>query len=132
MSGKIQGVHHIAVKPTKEQYQKTVAFYTELLGMTVKRSWGDPDYPCLMISCGDNSCMEILPQEPDFTCPKTGPLAHIALATDKVDELIEAARAEGYPISVEPRDVELDGTPCRIAFFFGPTGEEIELFWEKG
>lgn len=130
MSNMIHGVHHIAVKPTKEQYQKTVSFYTGLFGMTVKQSWGDPDYPCLMVSCGDNSCMEVLPQEPDFTCPETGPLAHIAFATDKVDELVEAARAAGYPIQVEPKDVLLDKQQCRIAFLYGPTGEEIELFYE--
>lgn len=130
MSKMIQGIQHIAVKPTKAQYQKTVSFYTELLGMTVKQSWGDPDYPCLMVSCGDNSCMEILPQEPDFTCPETGPLAHIAFATDKVDEVIEAARAAGYPIKVEPKDVQLGEKQSRIAFFYGPTGEEIELFYE--
>lgn len=132
MSRKIQGVHHIALKPTAEQYSKTVDFYTRLLGMEVNRSWGDPERPCLMISCGDNSCMEILPQAPDFTCPETGPLAHIAFATDQVDELIEAARAEGYPIKVEPKDGLLGEQAVRIAFFYGPVGEEIELFWEKG
>lgn len=132
MSGMIHGVHHIALKPTREQYGKTVSFYTQLLGMTVKQSWGDPDCPCLMVSCGDNSCMEILPQPSGFTCPKTGPLAHIAFATDKVDELIEAVRAAGYPIHVEPKDVQLGESESRIAFFYGPTGEEIELFWEKG
>ena len=37
MSKLIQGVHHIAVKPTAENYRRTVEFYTGLLGMeTVK------------------------------------------------------------------------------------------------
>ena len=45
MSKWIDGVHHIALKPTKEQYEKTVAFYTEVLGMEVKKSWGDPSSP---------------------------------------------------------------------------------------
>ncbi len=56
MSKKIQGVHHIAIKPTVEQYHKTVYFYTHLLGMEVVNSWGDPQRPCMMVSCGDNSC----------------------------------------------------------------------------
>ena len=60
MSNWIDGVHHVALKPTKDQYEKTVEFYTQILGMEVKRSWGDPQQPCLMVSCGDNSCMEIL------------------------------------------------------------------------
>ena len=32
MSQWIDGVHHIALKPTAEQYEKTVEFYTQLLG----------------------------------------------------------------------------------------------------
>lgn len=131
MSGTINGVHHIALKPTKENYRKTVQFYTELLGMSIKKSWGDPETPCLMVSCGDNSCMEILPQENDFTQPEVGPLAHIAFATHDVDELIETVRAAGYPIKIEPFDTDLDGLAIRVAFCYGPTGEEIEFFWEK-
>ena len=41
-------------------------------------------------------------------------------------------RAEGYEITDEPKDVDLGGTPIRIAFFYGPTHEHIELFWVKG
>jgi len=131
MSSKIQGVHHIAVKPAAEQYQKTVDFYTRLLGMEVVSKWGDPERPCLMVSCGDNSCMEILPQKPGFTCPETGPLCHIAFVTDKVDEIVEAVRKEGYEVKAEPQDGNLDGKNIRNAFFYGPIREEIELFWVK-
>lgn len=129
MSGKIQGVHHIAVKPTAEQYEKTVDFYTRVLDMEIVKKWGDPTQPCLMVSCGDNSCMEILGSEAEL--PKGGALDHIAFATDKVDEIIEQVRAEGYVVTNEPADMELAGQPIRIAFFFGPTNELIELFWEK-
>ncbi len=128
--GMIKGVHHIAVKPTAEQYEKTVEFYTQLLGMEIKKSWGDPERPCLMVSCGDNTCMEILGSDSEI--PAGGPLAHIAFATDKVDELIEKVREAGYQVTNEPADANLGGdTPIRIAFFYGPTNEHIELFWEK-
>jgi len=127
--GMIKGVHHIAVKPTAEQYESTVEFYTKLLGFEVKKSWGDPERPCLMVSCGDNTCMEILPG--GCQTPKVGPLAHIAFDTEKVDEMLEKVRDAGYEIIKEPTDVSLGGKPCRIAFFYGPVGEEIELFWEK-
>ena len=127
--GMIKGVHHIAVKPTAEQYRKTVDFYTKLLGMEVKKSWGDPERPCLMVSCGDNSCIEILGSDSEI--PAGGPLAHIAFATDKVDEIIEKVREAGYQVTNEPADASLDGMDIRIAFFYGPTNEHIELFWEK-
>ena len=130
MGNLIKGVHHIAVKPTAEQYQKTVEFYTQLLGMEVKRSWGDPQRPCLMVSCGDNTCIEILSSGNEI--PAGGPLAHIAFATDQVDEIIEKVGEAGYEITNEPADANLGGEmPIRIAFFYGPTHEHIELFWEK-
>lgn len=127
--GVLKGVHHIAVKPTKEKYGQTVDLYTGVLGMEVKMKWGDPEYPCLMVSCGDNTCMEILCGEAE--APAGGPLAHIAFATDKVDEIIAAVREKGYEVTKEPADLELGGMPIRIAFFMGPTHEEIELFWEE-
>lgn len=129
MAGKIQGVHHIAVKPTAEQYEKTVDFYTRVMGMEIVKKWGDSEHPCLMVSCGDNTCMEILGSDTEL--PRGGALAHIAFATDRVDELIEAVRAEGYVVTYEPADMELAGQPIRVAFFYGPTNEHIELFWEK-
>ena len=129
MSQWIDGVHHIALKPTAEQYEKTVEFYTQLLGFEVKKSWGDPQRPCLMVSCGDNSCMEILNGEEPAA--KGGVLDHIAFATSRVDELVERVRQAGYEIAVEPKDVELAGSPIHIAFCWGPMGEYIEFFWEK-
>ena len=63
MSKLIQGVHHIALKPTAEQYSSVVELYTKVLGMEVTKSWGDPNMPCLMVSCGDNSCLEIIPEK---------------------------------------------------------------------
>lgn len=129
MSAKIQGVHHIAVKPTAEQYEKTVDFYTRVLGMETVSKWGDTERPCLMLSCGDNSCMEILSSDTEL--PKGGALAHIAFATDRVDEIIEAVRKEGYTVTNEPADMVLAGKDIRVAFFYGPTNEHIELFWVK-
>ena len=129
MSKWIDGVHHIALKPTAEQYSSVVELYTKVLGMEVTKSWGDPNMPCLMVSCGDNSCLEIIPEKE--MSQKGGALNHLALATDKVDEAIARVREAGYEIAIEPNDMELAGSPIRIAFFWGPMNEYIELFWEK-
>lgn len=126
----ITGVHHVAVFPTAEQYKKTVEFYTKLLGFPVKQSWGSEETPCLMVSCGDNSCMEIIPSETEHG--KDGPLVHIAFSCgDGLDEIVDNVKKAGYAVKHEPKDLELCGRPIRNAFFFGPLGEEIELFWEK-
>ena len=129
MSKLIQGVHHIALKPTAEQYSSVVELYTKVLGMEVTKSWGDPNMPCLMVSCGDNSCLEIIPEKE--MSQKGGALNHLALATDKVDEAIARVREAGYEIAYEPYDTDAIGAPIHIAFCYGPIGEYIEFFWEK-
>lgn len=129
----IQGVHHIAVKTTAENYRPTVNFYTTTLGLPVKQSWGNEATPFLMLSCGDGTCMEILPPMPgDGPVGDGGPLPHVAFATDQVDAIVEAARAAGLEITTEPRDGELCGQMIRTAFLRGAAGEVIELFWVKG
>lgn len=127
---KIKGIHHVALKPSQAQYKDAVRFYTEVLGLAVKRSWGDPDFPCLMISTGDNSCVEVLPQ-PEDALPAEGKFAHLALQTDDVDGCVEAVRAAGFSITDEPKDVDLAGAPVRIAFCRGAANEIVEFFCEK-
>ena len=57
-----------------------------------------------------------------------------SFATDDVDACVEAVKAAGYEVFIEPKDIEIASTPvfpARIAFCKGPLGEEIELFEEK-
>lgn len=47
---------------------------------------------------------------------------------------MEAVRAAGYEVFVEPKDIEIASEipfPARIAFCRGPVGEEIEFFHEN-
>jgi len=130
---KTQGIHHVALRPSTEDYQKVVTFYTDVLQMKMKRTWGTADKPSCMIDIGGGSCMEIL-SAPQAEEPLKGVLEHIAFATEQVDELIEAVRAAGYEIITEPTDIFIDdakgGLPARIAFCKGPMGEIIEFFHE--
>ena len=61
-------------------------------------------------------------------------IRHFAFATNDVDACVEAVKAAGYEVFIEPKDIEIASTPvfpARIAFCKGPLGEEIELFEEK-
>ncbi len=127
----IQGIHHVALDPQKEQFAAVKKFYTELLGLEVVRQWGDENYPCMMISTGDNSCIEVLPVLQGDALPDTGKFAHLALATADVDACVRIVREAGYPITIEPKDVELDGLQARIAFCTGACGETVEFFCVK-
>ena len=54
--------------------------------------------------------------------------------TDDVDGMIEKVRNAGYEVFIEPNDIEIKSDPvfpARMAFIYGPLGEEIEFFEER-
>ncbi len=128
----IKGTHHINLRAKGEKnFDETVAFYREVLGMEEVRSWrGKDGSPSIMLNTG-NSLMEIGAGDDALD---QGSIRHFALATDDVDACVERVREAGYPITKEPRDAVLRSDPplpIRIAFCIGPCGEEIEFFCEK-
>ena len=131
MESLICGIHHVALKcDGTAEFEKTLHFYQNVLGLEPVRSWGEGENAGAMLSTGDG-LLEIfasgkkLPQ---------GAIRHFALRTERVDDCVAAVRAAGYPITVEPKDIVIASNPpfpARIAFCTGPVGEEIEFFQEK-
>ena len=132
MSIKVTGIHHIALKAQGlEQFEKTVAFYRDLLGLPVARSWGEGVNIAVMLSTGAGF-IEIFANGTD--APGQGAVRHVALQVENTDDCIEAVRQAGYHIISEPTDVTIPSQPpypVRIAFCHGPVGEEIEFFHVK-
>ena len=63
-----------------------------------------------------------------------GAIRHIAFATDDVDGVIEKVKSAGYEVFIEPKDIVIPSDPAypaRMAFCYGPLGEEIEFFQER-
>ena len=53
---------------------------------------------------------------------------------DDVDGVIEKVKAAGYEVFIEPKDIVIRSDPpfpARMAFCYGPLGEELEFFQEK-
>ena len=110
-----------------EEYEKTIDFYKNILGIPVAREW----QAGIMLDTG-NGIVEIFNDGDD--APGKGVIRHFAFATNDVDACVEAVKAAGYEVFIEPKDIEIASTPvfpARIAFCKGPLGEEIELFEEK-
>lgn len=132
MSATISGVHHIALKACGvEDYEKTIRFYHEILGMPIVRTWGEGNAAGAMLDTGAGM-MEI------FASGETqlgqGTIRHMAFAVKDVDACVGAVRAAGYEIIKEPTDIVIPSEPpypARIAFCIGPVGEEIEFFAER-
>ncbi len=124
----ISGLHHISLKcGTAEEFEKAKSFYIDVLGFTKVRDWSDG----IMIDFG-NGMLEIFSNGPGIKTK--GALRHIAFATDDVDEIVDKVKKAGYEVFIEPNDIVIKSDPeypARMAFCFGPLGEEIEFFQER-
>ena len=124
----ISGLHHISMKcGTPEEFDRAKSFYIDLLGLTVVRTWPQG----IMLSFG-NGQLEIFNTGEGIKTK--GALRHIAFATDDVDGVVAKVKEEGYEVFIEPNDIVIPSEPefhARMAFCFGPLGEEIEFFREE-
>ena len=128
----IKGVHHIAIKAKGlGAYEKLLEFYHGILGMPIVREWGEGENLGAMVDTGAG-ILELFSNAPDEK--GEGALRHLALACDDPDACIEAVRAKGYKVTMEPTDIVIASCPpypARIAFCIGPVGEEVEFFKER-
>jgi catechol 2,3-dioxygenase-like lactoylglutathione lyase family enzyme len=127
----ITGIHHVALKACGvEEFEKTVNFYKEILGLPVMRAWGTELEQGIMLSTG-NGLIEIFANGEERK--EQGSIPHFALKTIDVDECIRRVADNGYRVTIEPKDICIASDPefpVRIAFCTGPVGEEIEFFCE--
>ena len=107
-------------------------------------AWGDRGKRAILLDAGEGNYIEIFERadQPPFARPADGTdreptLLHVAMRVDDVDAVLEKVREAGMAVRMEPKDVTLDNTlpnataarvPIRIAFFYGPDDEVVELF----
>lgn len=124
------GFHHIGLKYA--DLQKSLDFY-RALGLTEVVRWGDVGNEIVMLKMSDGGRIELLPNGGDEYSAK-GKWLHFAMKTEDVDGMYEKALAAGATPKVAPKTVPLDSSPekisIRVAFVFGPDGEEVEFFKE--
>ncbi len=124
----IKGLHHISMKcNTEEELNRVKDFYISILGLEIIREWPDG----IMIDTG-NGYIEIFTNADGEH--RLGSIRHFALLTDDVDTIAEKVKAAGYEVFVEPIDKVIDSDPkypIRMAFCFGPLGEQVEFFCER-
>ena len=101
--------------------------YTKVLGLKIAREWDTG----IMFDTG-NGLVEVFTnaQEP----LPLGTIRHLALATDDTDACVKAVQAAGYEVFMGPKEISIgkeNTLNARVAFCYGPLGEEVEFFQEK-
>ncbi len=124
----ITGIHHISLKcGSKEEFDRAKDFYLNVLGFSAVREWPEG----IMIDSG-GGLLEIFSNGAGIKTK--GAIRHVAFSTDDVDHIIAKVRAAGYKVFIEPKDIVIPSDPvlhARMAFCYGPLGEEIEFFREQ-
>lgn len=122
----ILGMHHVSMKcADKVLFEKAVAFYKEILGFCEERRWAEG----VMLQAGTSARLEIFCNGEGIR--ELGAVRHFALETKNVDEFAAKVKAAGYQVFIEPKDITIASQPpfhARMAFFYGPLGEQVELF----
>ncbi len=125
------GFHHLALRA--RDFEKSLKFYTEVMGFKVAMGWGEKGKRIQMLDTGDGNYFELF-ERPNQEAPPAGEALffHVALRCSDVNAAIERVRAAGCEITMEPKDVTLQSTigttTIRIGFFKGPDGEILEFF----
>jgi lactoylglutathione lyase len=114
-----------------QNLEKTIAFYTEVLGLSEIKRHSSPRGSKLVFLKAPQSEELIEICQFDESGPVTmGPdLTHLAFEVPNIEEFARHAAAKGYPLSDGPT-VSSSGT--KFAFIDAPEGYEIELIEHGG
>lgn len=133
-------LHHVAMAiKDRETYDRTVAFYREVIGLPLLRTWSRGTRHITMLDFGSCVLEIVFGAEGSGT----GVFAHIALNVEcpqDVDAMLERALACGCVLSrpaesiVAEEETSGAGSPksfrIRNAFCIGFAGESLEFFCE--
>lgn len=114
--------------------QRSIAFYTEVLGMKLLRQSENKDYKYTLafVGYGDESSEAVLELTYNWGVDQYdhgNAFGHIALEVDDVYQACQQIRQRGGQISREPGPVK--GGTTEIAFVKDPDGYAIELIQKK-
>jgi glyoxylase I family protein len=129
MTGQLNGFHHIALRAN--DFDATVRFYTEALGLTQTAAWGEGNGRAVMLHAGNGNYLEIFAGGANEPKPE-GAYLHLAFVTEDCDAAFRQAVAAGAEVQMEPKSLTIPAAPSplpvRIAFCRGLDGEVIEFF----
>lgn len=127
-AARVKGFHHVALRA--RDFDASMRFYEQGLGMTPRISWGEGDGRAVMLDAGSGNCLELFAG--GKAGEREGVILHLALRTTDCDQALDRAKRSGAVVTMEPQTHVIPGKPkpatVRIAFCKGPDGEIIELF----
>jgi lactoylglutathione lyase len=114
--------------------QRSIDFYTKVLGMKLLRTSDNPEYKYTLAFVGygnnpDHAELELTYNYGETQYQMGTAYGHIAISADDIVATCDAVRANGGNISREPGPVK--GGSTVIAFITDPDGYKVELIERK-
>ncbi|MFT4203390.1 MAG: VOC family protein [Chitinophagaceae bacterium] len=124
----IQSIHHVAI--ITDDYAKSKAFYTEILGFEIIREVYRSERQSYKLDLAIKGQYQIeLFSFPEYreraSQPEAKGLRHLAFAVADVEKSIDFLRSK----NVDVQDVRVDEyTGKKFTFFYDPNGQPLELY----
>ena len=93
----INGFHHVAIRV--KDFDATVRFYKEGLGLKERLAWGEGDGRAIMLDAGNENCVEIFAGAK--SAPAEGSIVHFALCAADCDAALKRAKAAGATVTAK-------------------------------
>lgn len=135
----VKTIHHINLRPSRNDYDAMLKFYCEDLGMKVINSWMKDRVTFVSRNCfidaGEGVLIEACETDPENK--KAGVIQHLALYVDDCNGVMQMLKDKGYQVvnsKGQPSEsLTIDvavGDPvmkCRTGFILSPSGELVEF-----
>jgi lactoylglutathione lyase len=120
----LQKVEHVGVQV--RDMDRSIKFYTEVLGLTLRqRVWLNETTELAFLPLGDSE-IELICKSTEYTFAKEGIVNHLTFRVDDIAGTLERLRRHGVEL-IHQQPLALPNVGVRIAFFWGPDGEKLEL-----
>ena len=125
---KIKAIHHVAI--LTDDYEKSKAFYVNLLGFTVLAEVYREERKSYKLDLAVNGHYQIeLFSFPEYkeraSFPEAKGLRHMAFAVENIEEAVEELIAN----NVDVQGIRTDEfTNKKFCFFYDPNGQPLELY----
>jgi len=121
----LRKIEHVGIQV--RDLDRSIKFYTDVLGLAIRRRVRLNETTELAFLPVGDSEIELICKSTEYTFAKEGIVHHLTFRVDDVAAVLDHLRHNGVQlIHEQPMFMENLGT--RIAFFWGPDGEKLELF----
>ncbi|MDF2505755.1 VOC family protein [Clostridium sp.] len=124
------GIHHVAIKV--KNFDDTIKFYTEGLGLEKSLCWGDSGNRVCFLDAAGGTFIQVF-ENTSGDEVSNGIYTHLAFYTKDCEAAIKAAKDAGARVK-GPIEMKIPSSPdveMRTAYCKGPNGESIEFFEEN-